>query len=280
MLKRRLVPVLYLLDGWMVRSQQFSEHQYIGDPVVHVERMVDWDVDDLIVLDIGRGDMTFEHHRQDYRHKPVLTLLDFIERIAIECNIPLTFGGRIRTVEDIRMRIQHGADKVAVNALLADAPDTVTEAVHKFGSQAIVASVDFRRVDDEPRVFLRHGSVDTGVSPADWARRAESLGVGEILLNAIDRDGMAQGYDIEAIGEVVAAVNIPVIACGGAGHQRHFLECFERTEASAVAAGNIFHFTENAYPRAKSLLGRHRQDIRVKKAEQQPLDRRTTGARA
>jgi imidazole glycerol-phosphate synthase subunit HisF len=271
MLKRRLVPVLYLLDGWMVRSQQFTEHQYIGDPVLHVERMVDWDVDELIVLDIGRGDMTFEHHRQDYRHRPVVTLLDFIRRIAIECSIPLTFGGRIRTIEDIRTRIQNGADKVSVNAMLTDAPDTVSRAARTFGSQAIVASIDFRRVDGRPRVFLQHGTVDAGAAPADWARRARDLGAGEILLNAIDRDGTASGYDIEAIGEVVDAVKIPIIACGGAGHERHFLQCLNETGASAVAAGNIFHFTENAYPRAKRFLGRYREDIRV--AKPGPADR-------
>ncbi|MGH7003863.1 MAG: HisA/HisF-related TIM barrel protein, partial [Alphaproteobacteria bacterium] len=154
MLKRRLVPVLYLLDGWMVRSQEFKEHQYIGDPVLHVERMMDWDVDELIVLDIGRGNMTFEHHRHDYRHKPVVSLFDFIQRVSLECRIPLTFGGRIRTVEDVRVRIQHGADKVSVNTMLAEVPQAVTEAVRMFGSQAIVGSVDFRRIDGAMRVFL------------------------------------------------------------------------------------------------------------------------------
>ena len=263
MLKRRLVPVLYLLDGWMVRSQEFKEHQFIGDPVLHVERMADWDVDELIVLDIGRGPMTFEHHRQDYRHKPVVTLLDFIQRIAVECSIPLTFGGRIRSVEDVHVRIQHGADKVAVNALLHDGPEVVSRAAGIFGSQAIVASIDFRRIEKAPRVFLRHGKIDMGVSPVTWAKRAQDLGAGEILLNAIDRDGTAEGYDIEAINEVVEAVHIPVIACGGAGHQRHFLECLDKTKASAVAAGNIFHFTENAYPRAKTFLAKHRGDIRL-----------------
>lgn len=262
MLKRRLVPVLYLLDGWMVRSQEFQEHQYIGDPVLHVERMIDWDVDELIVLDIGRGEMTFEHHRQDYRHKPVLTLFDFIQRIAVECRIPLTFGGRIRTIEDIRTRIQNGADKVSVNTILADSPQTVTQAARMFGSQAIVASVDFRRVEGTSRVYLRHGREDSGVVPAKWARRAQDLGAGEILLNAIDRDGIAQGYDLEEIRKVVDAVTIPVIACGGAGHQKHFQQCLNDTDANAVAAGNIFHFTENAYPRAKKFLTQARSDIR------------------
>jgi len=262
MLKRRLIPVLYLLDGWMVRSQEFREHQYIGDPVLHVERMVDWDVDELIVLDIGRGEMNFEHHRRDYRHKPVVTLFDFIRRIALECCIPLTFGGRIRTVDDVRARIQHGADKVSVNAMLAEAPGEVTRAARMFGSQAIVGSIDFRRVEGGARVFLDHGGTDAGTNPVDAARRAEDLGVGEILLNAIDRDGTAQGYDLDAIRAVVEAVRIPVIACGGAGHQQHFLACLRDTDVSAVAAGNIFHFTENAYPRAKRFLAPQRSDVR------------------
>ncbi len=262
MLKRRLIPVLYLLDGWMVRSERFSEHQYIGDPVLHVERMVDWDVDELIVLDIGSGEMTFEHHRQDYRHKPVLSLFDFVRRIALECCIPLTLGGRIRSVEDVRARIQNGADKVSVNAMLAEAPREVMRAARMLGSQAIVGSIDFRRTDAGPRVFLDHGRTDAGLAPADAARRAQDLGVGEILLNAIDRDGTAQGYDLDAIREVVEAVQIPVIACGGAGHQRHFLQCLRDTGAGAVAAGNIFHFTENAYPRAKCFLAAKRSDMR------------------
>ena len=262
MLKRRLIPILYLLDGWMVRSQEFTEHQYIGDPVLHVERMVDWDVDELVVLDIGRGGMSFEHHRQDYRHKPVQTLFDFILGISVECRIPLTVGGRIRSVDDVRARIQNGADKVSVNALLADDPEIVYQAARKFGSQAIVASVDFRVVDGSPQVFLDHGTKDSGAGPTQWAHRAQELGAGEILLNAIDRDGMARGYDLETIEAVAGAVDIPVIACGGAGHQRHFLECFEQTRAQAVAAGNIFHFTENAYPRAKRFLAEKRGDIR------------------
>ena len=196
--------------------------------------MVDWDVDELIVLDIGKDEMSFEHHRQDYRHKPVHTLLDFIHRIAVECRIPLTFGGRIRSVEDVRERIRNGADKVSINAMLGSAPDEVSRAVHIFGSQAIVASIDFRQTGAGAKVFLDHGKKMLDTSPCDWARRAEDLGAGEILLNAIDRDGAARGYDLSVIQEVVDAVAIPVIACGGAGHQRHFLQCFEETGASAV----------------------------------------------
>lgn len=263
MYKRRLIPVLFLKDGWIVRSQTFDFHQYIGDPVHHVRRMVQWDVDELIVLDIGTSEMSFDHHRSDYKHKPVSTILEFINMIAAECNIPLTFGGRIREVEDIATRIRNGADKVSVNTLLQTSPEKVTEAAKQFGSQAITASIDYRIVDSVDRVFTDHGQVDAGATVAAWARRAEDLGAGEVLLNAIDRDGKARGYDFDTINQAADAVRIPVIACGGAGLELHFGACFEKTRANAVAAGNIFHFTENAYPNAKRYLRRKFEDIRL-----------------
>lgn len=263
MYKRRLIPVLFLKDGWMVRSQDFSEHQYIGDPVSHVERMMQWDVDELVVIDIGDGEMNFGHHRTDYRTKPVDTLLDFIDLIAVQCHMPLTFGGRIRSVEDVRVRIQNGADKVAVNSLLETGPDMVRQVARAFGSQALVASIDYRVIDGVATVVADHGRRPLGgVDPEDWARRAAELGCGEILLNSADRDGTARGYDIDTIDRVAKAVEVPVIACGGAGHQRQFLEVYQKTAASAVAAGNIFHFKENAYPLAKDFLKRQLPDIR------------------
>jgi len=262
MFKRRLIPVLFLKEGWMVRSEEFHEHQFIGDPVSHVRRMVDWDVDELIVLDIGDEQSTFEHHRSDFRHKPVGNVLEFIQVVAAECRIPLTFGGRIRTFEDVKVRIQNGADKVAMNTLLYTHPESVSEAALAFGRQAIVASIDYRMVDGRPMVFCGRGKLDTGKTVEDWSRHAENCGAGEILLNSIDRDGTAMGYDLETIDEVARAVGIPVIACGGAGMQGHFLKCYDKTTASAVAAGNIFHFKENAYPNAKRFLKMHLADIR------------------
>ena len=262
MYKRRLIPVLFLKDGWMVRSQSFEFHQYIGDPVHHVRRMVQWNVDELIVLDIGIGEMSFDHHRVDYRHKPVETILEFINLIAAECNIPLTFGGRIRSFEDIELRIRNGADKVTVNTLLKDGPKIVMDAVRRYGSQAITASVDYRMVDGQAMAYVDHGERETGCSVVEWAKYVESLAIGEILLNAIDRDGKAQGYDHETIDAVCAAVSIPVIACGGAGTHFHFEKCLEQTSTNAVAAGNIFHFTENAYPNAKKYLKTKFMDVR------------------
>jgi len=260
--KRRLIPTLFLKEGWMVRSQDFTLHQFIGDPVHHVRRMVQWDVDELIVIDIGDKEMSFDHNRTDYRYKPVGSLLEFINLIAVECNIPLTFGGRIRNQDDIRQRIQNGADKVTLNAMLLDQPEAVTEAAKCFGSQAIVASVDYRIIDGQPKVFTHHGKTDIGTNAVEWANRAIELGAGEILLNSMDRDGTAKGYDFDTINAVADSVKAPIIACGGAGNQFDFLKCFRDTRASAVAAGNIFHFTENAYPNAKMLLSGSLDDIR------------------
>lgn len=264
MYKRRLIPVLFLKDGWMVRSQNFDFHQYIGDPVHHVRRMVQWDVDELIVLDIGETEMSFDHHRSDYRNKPVSSTLEFINLIAAECNIPLTFGGRIQDLDGIAVRIRNGADKVSVNRMLHTSPATVTEAAKQFGSQAITASIDYRMIEDVSQVFVDHSREAVNATAKEWAERAESLGAGEILLNAIDRDGKARGYDIETINQVADAVQIPVIACGGAGIQNHFGAGFEKSRANALAAGNIFHFTENAYPNAKRYLRTKFEDIRLK----------------
>ncbi len=246
----------------MVRSQGFSIHQTIGDPAHHVRRMMDWNVDELIVLDIGDEEMKFEHHRTDYKHKPVSTITEFINLIAVELCIPLTFGGRIRNLDQISHLIRNGADKVAVNTALKENPEMISQAAHIFGSQAIVASIDYKMLEGRPIAFVNRAETSTDEKASAWARYAESLGAGEILLNAIDRDGEARGYDLETVSAVADAVSIPVIACGGAGHQRHFRQIYDETPASAAAAGNIFHFKENAYPLAKEYLKRFLGDIR------------------
>ncbi|MEQ8667397.1 MAG: HisA/HisF-related TIM barrel protein [Rhodospirillales bacterium] len=262
MLKRRVIVVLYLLDGFMTRSEVFRIHQLLGHPIHHVERLVEWDVDELIVIDISTDTPKFDTDRDDYRYKGPKDLLGFIHQISSNCRIPLTFGGRIRTMEDIQLRIQNGADKVTLNAVLDESPDLVREAAEKFGSQAIVASIDFTRDGDTAEVVTHHATKRQGVTPVEWAKRAEKLGAGEIFLNAVDRDGKASGFDVDVIQSVVDAVSIPVIACGGAGHPRHFLACLEQTNVAAVAAGNTFHFTENAYPNLKTFLKSKRDDIR------------------
>ncbi len=254
MLKKRLIPVLFLKEGNLVRSQSFTIHQYIGDPISHVKRMMDWNVDELIIIDIDPEEFSFQKQRNDHKSKPINTMTDFTKLISEELRIPLALGGKIRSLDDIKLRIQNGADKVIINYLLSYNHTIVEKAVEAFGSQAIVASVDYKVIDNEAIVFTDHGKNNKNLKLLDWTLFAEKCGVGELFLNCIDRDGTAKGFDLENIDKISKALNIPVIACGGAGSYDHFLDCFLKTEASAVAAGNIFHFKENFYPISKNFL--------------------------
>ena len=168
--------------------------------------------------------------------------------------MPLTFGGGIRTVDQARRRFELGADKVTINSQALNSPDFITVLAQEFGSQAIVVSIDAKQTESGYRVFNKWGQNNTGLTPDKWAHEAQERGAGEILINSIDRDGKANGYDLELIASVVQATRVPVIACGGVGNYNHFKEAIMESGASAAAAGNIFHFKELAYPMAKRHL--------------------------
>ena len=263
MLKTRLIPCLLLKNGLVVRSEEFSFHQVVGNPIHQVERFNAWAVDELIYLDITR-EGEYDMRRDDHKIKDKKTLLEIIEEISRTCFMPLTFGGGIRTLEDARLRLAHGADKVTINtAALAD-PDFITEAAKVFGSQAVIVSIDAKSDGAGGwEVFTRWGRDPTGLTPAEWAREAESRGAGEIFLNSIDRDGIASGYDIPLIRSVAEATRIPVIACGGVGRFEHLAAGVQEGGASAVSAANIFHFTEHSTLRAKQALAKAGVDVRV-----------------
>jgi imidazoleglycerol phosphate synthase cyclase subunit len=249
----RLIPVILLKNGLIVRSQLFRIHQIIGNPMHTVRRLSNWNVDELILLDISKG----EHH--DMRRDDLQVVyagsspLAVLEQIAEQCFMPLTFGGRIRSVEDIRQRIQAGADKCAINSEAVRNPKLIGEAAAEFGSQCIVVSIDALRHDDGSlEVFIDDGKTATGLDPAEWASQCEELGAGEILVNSIDRDGSGWGYDLDLVSAVVNAVSVPVIACGGVGAYEHFAPAISEAGASAAAAANIFNFYELSYPLAKT----------------------------
>lgn len=252
MLKTRLIPCLLLQNGLLVRSEEFRFHQVIGNPIQQVERFSAWSVDELIYLDITRAG---EHdlRRDDHKVKGSSDLLEIVEQISRKCFVPLTFGGGIRTLEDVRARIARGADKVAINTRAVEDPAFITEAASAFGSQAIVVSIDARSRDGGWEVMTRWGAHETGLDVVEWAREAESRGAGEIFLNSVDRDGMANGYDLALIEAVSQVTRIPVIACGGVGRFKH-LVAGVHAGASAVSAANIFHFTEHSTQRAKKTL--------------------------
>lgn len=247
----RLIPLLLLKHGVIVRSQLFKVHQVIGNPMSTVQRYSDWNVDELVVLDISRGSQKHDLRRDDLHHQYAGdSTLDVLREIAKVCFMPLTFGGRIRTIEDIESRLAAGADKITLNtAALAD-PAFLELAARRFGTQCIVASIDARRSVGGWEVFADGARKATRCDPAEWAREAESRGAGEILLNSIDRDGSGQGYDLELIGHVASKVSIPVVACGGVGRYEHFPTAI-KAGAAAASAANIFHFFELSYSHGK-----------------------------
>ena len=263
MLKKRLIPCLFLMNGLIVRSEKFEFHQILGNPIHQVERYSDWSVDELIYIDISREDF-YDLRRDDMKIKSRDNLLGIISEISKKCFIPLTFGGKIRTIEDIRQRIRHGADKVTINTIAIENPEFITEAAKIFGSQCIVVSIDVKKNSkNEYEVYKKFGEIPTGMNPVEWAKKVEELGAGEIFLNSIDKDGTGMGYDLDLIKMVSEATNIPIIACGGVGKFEDFVEGINLGKASAVAAGNIFNFTEISTINSKKLMKKNGIDVRI-----------------
>ncbi len=253
MKKKRLIPVLLLKNGFLVQSKSFSRHQNLGDPITAVKRLSDWAADELVFLDITR-DGTYDMRRDDKGHPNRNNIIDIIRDISEYCHMPVTFGGKIRAIEDVALRISNGADKVSINTIAIEKPDFISQAAREFGSQCIVVSMDVKRTESGLEVMKQYGKVGTGMNPVDWAKRVQDLGAGEIFLNSVDRDGMKKGYDIELLRAVSGAVKIPVIACGGVGEWGHFGEALEETEVDAVAAANIFHYYDQSVYLAKKYL--------------------------
>ncbi|GAB4192629.1 MAG: imidazole glycerol phosphate synthase subunit HisF [Thalassobaculales bacterium] len=248
MLTRRIIPVLLLMNGHIVRAERFSDFKVIGNPFAELARYSEWQADELVYLDISR-EPGLEAGRTDTRERPASGMVDLLSRIAEVAFMPLAFGGHIRSLEDAATLIRHGADKVVVTSAAGRDPGLIGAIARRFGRQAVVAGIDVR----QGAAFIDHGRVKVADDIAAYARALEAAGAGEILVNAIDRDGMAEGYDLAAIAAVAGAVSLPVIACGGAGQPRHMAEALA-AGAHAAAAGNLFHFTENAYRRAKRQL--------------------------
>jgi len=257
MLKNRLIPVLFFRNGYLVRSESFTKHQKLGNPVSQVERYNTWDVDELIYIDISEQ-IDYTAKRTDLggtQDKIPSNFEDIIKIVSQKCFMPLTFGGGIRTLQDAGRRFSLGADKITVNSQAIKEPSFITDLAKEFGSQAIIVSIDVKILDNGIYdVFTGWGREPINKIPEKWAKDVESLGAGEILINSIDLDGKATGYDIDLIKSVTENTTIPVIACGGAGSYQHFEKVIREIDVSAVAAGNIFNFKELAYPMAKRHL--------------------------
>ncbi len=243
MIKNRLIPTLLLQNGLLVRSELFKIHQIIGNPIHEVQRFNQWTVDELIYLDISRSGM-YDLRREDCKVRNLGDSLAILKEVSKTCFMPLTWGGRIRTIDDMRERFSCGADKITINTAAVQTPELITKAAKIFGSQAVVICIDVRRHDDgRTEVFIEGGWTPAGLRPEELAKRVEELGAGEILLQSIDRDGTGRGYDLDLIHAVSKATTIPIIALGGVGRYEDYAEGI-RAGASAVSAANIWHFKE------------------------------------
>lgn len=259
--KTRLIPVLYIKNGLIVRSEDFSYHQIIGNIINEAKRYNEWNVDELIYIDISRT-KEYDLRRDDHKIQSYSSMEEIVDIISKVCFMPLTFGGGIRTMEHVNHIIRCGADKVCINTGGYQNHDLIRETSNTYGSQCIVISVDYKIINKLPIVFTQFGQYNTNITIFEWIKKCEDLGAGEIFLNSIDRDGKANGYDIETLKKVVELTRLPVIACGGAGDLYDFVELAQQTKVSAIAAGNIFHFTEHSYPRSKKILKEHGINVR------------------
>ncbi len=244
MLAKRIIPCLDVTGGRVVKGVNFVDLVDAGDPVEIARNYDAQGADELVFLDITAS--------SDARE----TMVDVVRRTAEQVFIPLTVGGGIRTAEDIRRMLLAGADKTSVNTAAIHRPELIREGAERFGSQCVVLAIDARRVPGENRweVFTHGGRRNTGIDAVEWAVRGVELGAGEILLTSMDTDGTCSGYDCELTRAVSTAVNVPVIASGGAGTLEHLAEVLDRGKADAVLAASIFHFGTYTVPQAKEFL--------------------------
>ncbi len=242
MLAKRIIPCLDVDKGRVVKGVRFLNLVDAGDPVEVAKVYEEQGADELVFLDITAS-------AEDRK-----ITLEVVKRVAEEVFMPFTVGGGISSLEDMRKLLEAGADKVSINTSAVKNPQLIYEGAKKFGSQCIVVAIDAKRKGNGWEVYIHGGRTPTGLDAIEWAKKAESLGAGEILLTSMDRDGTKSGYDIELTKAVSKAVNIPVIASGGAGSMEHFYEAFVLGGADACLAASLFHFKEISIPELKGYL--------------------------
>ncbi|UYM18444.1 imidazole glycerol phosphate synthase subunit HisF [Endozoicomonas euniceicola] len=255
-LAKRIIPCLDVENGRVVKGVQFVDIRDAGDPVEVARRYNDEGADEITFLDI-----TATHEGRD-------TTVHTVERMASEVFIPLTVGGGIRKVEDIRVMLNAGADKVSINTAAVFNPEFVQEAAGRFGSQCIVVAIDAKKVsqpgeEDRWEIFTHGGRKPTGFDAVEWAIKMEQLGAGEIMLTSMDQDGVKRGYDLGVTRAISEALSIPVIASGGAGNLNHLVDGIQKGKADAVLAASIFHFGEYSIPEAKQYMAERGIEMRL-----------------
>lgn len=250
MLKKRLIACLLWNNGFIVQSVGFKHPNPIGDAYTSVDFFHTWAADEIVLLDVSRNVGQRER------------FFDILKELSTRLFIPLTVGGKISDIETMKRLFSLGADKIGINTAAVENPELITKAAIMFGAQAVVVSIDAKLIHGKYKVYIVNGSQETGLDPADWARKAEELGAGEIFLTSIDQDGSQQGYDLNLVKKVSEAVRIPVIASGGVGEWQHLVDGITIGKADAVSAANIWHFSEQSLAKAKKFMLEKGIDVR------------------
>ncbi len=251
MLKKRIIPCLDIRDGRTVKGVSFINIRDAGDPVELAKSYAGQGADELVFLDITA---TIENRQ---------TLITLVERIAAEINIPFTVGGGINSIDDVGSLLKAGADKITVNSAAVRRPELITEIAGEFGSQCIVVAIDTNLRNGEWIVYVDGGRSPFLIKTVDWARKAENLGAGEILLTSMKNDGTKEGFSLEITDLISRSVNIPMIASGGAGKKEHFKEVFTSTGCSAALAASVFHYGEIDIRELKKYLKNENIEVRI-----------------
>ncbi|TXE11622.1 imidazole glycerol phosphate synthase subunit HisF [Seonamhaeicola algicola] len=251
MLTKRIVPCLDIKNGRTVKGVNFVDLRDAGDPVELAKQYAEVGADELVFLDIAA---TLENRG---------TTLDMVTRVAEQVNIPFTVGGGISSVEHVDALLKCGADKVSINSSAVKRPDLVNELANKFGSQCVVVAIDAKQVDGHWKVHLAGGTIPTEINLFEWAKEVEMRGAGEILFTSMDHDGTKAGFANEALAQLSATLNIPIIASGGAGNVQHFIDTFKEGKSDAALAASVFHFGEIPIPELKKELKKHNIEVRL-----------------
>jgi cyclase len=251
MLKRRIIPCLDVKDGRVVKGIQFQAIQDVNDPVLLAEFYANEGADELVFYDITAS---FEKRK---------LMQSLIKSIAKAIHIPFTVGGGITSIDDIALVLLNGADKVSLNSSVIDNPSLITEGAKRFGSQCMVISMDVKRVQGVYKVYQQGGRLETSLEAIEWAKTVEKLGAGELVINAMDQDGMQQGFDLTLLKAIENVVNIPIIASGGAGNIDHFIELATKTNIDGYLAASVFHYQTIRIKELKKALAKERILVRL-----------------
>ncbi len=250
MLKKRIIPCLDIKDGKTVKGIQFEDLRIAGDPVELAKKYVKDGADELVFLDITA---TLEGRK---------TLIELVEKLSLEINVPFTIGGGISSVQDVEALLKAGADKVSINSAAVRRPELVREIAQQFGNQCVVVAIDTKQIDGEDYVFINGGKIKTELKTLDWVKTVTDLGAGEILLTSMYFDGTKNGFDIRMLQNISKVCQLPIIASGGAGKMEDFTEVYTKTNVTGALAASIFHFNEIKISDLKENLKQNKISIR------------------